>query len=437
MRGVRSVWWRYGARLLGGIAASALLPFGPGARAAEAELGAPVAAAPAVNVQVLDLKAFRQMALESQPAIAAARASLAAAVARSQAVDNLRVPTFLARDLPIRRKQAALGVTIAEAAVARAEADTLYGVTFSYLSAAYAAEQRRVADKVDADLQEFRKGAQQAITAGSTTVSNIDLDKIDAYLLLARSRREEAVQGEQRALRALREAVGGGPDCPQLLAGRFALTAPACAQDVVAAALARRPELVQAATAAQVTEFEVSAQKATCLPTARTFAAGSDIHAQPVPQGSYEETYRPGASALEMPTQMAGSRGDRVEQARAYSARAEAVAEQAFLRYVEASRRWPQLEEAAAKAKKVFQDIQDKFKKGVGRITADEWLRAGSLATELRVEANRAHYQLRLALAQLERVTAGGFCAGFESEAPAPAPQGGASNNKNANKGPG
>ena len=59
-------------------------------------------------------------------------------------------------------------------------------------------------------------------------------------------------------------------------------------------------------------------------------------------------------------------------------------------------------------------DVRDKFDKGLGRITVDQWLSAGTLATDLRVEANRARYQQLLALAALERVTAGGFCAGLD-----------------------
>src|SRR5262245_7079256 len=57
----------------------------------------------------LDLSGSRHVALERQPAIAAARASLAVAQARVHALDNLRVPSFLARDLPVRKQQAALG----------------------------------------------------------------------------------------------------------------------------------------------------------------------------------------------------------------------------------------------------------------------------------------------------------------------------------------
>ena len=75
----------------------------------------------------------------------------------------------------------------------------------------------------------------------------------------------------------------------------------------------------------QVADYEISAQEAVRLPNARTFAANSDIHAQPVPPGSFDENYSPGAVPPEMPTTISGSRADRMEQAHAYRTRAEAV----------------------------------------------------------------------------------------------------------------
>ena len=61
-----------------------------------------------------------------------ANASLSAAVLRQQALDNLRVPTLLARDLPTRRQQAALGVVIAQASLQQAEFNTLYDLSHFY-----------------------------------------------------------------------------------------------------------------------------------------------------------------------------------------------------------------------------------------------------------------------------------------------------------------
>jgi outer membrane protein TolC len=444
MRGLATVWRRYRARLLSGIAASALLPLAPGGFAAEAEQNAPIATAPAAEVRVLDLSTCRQIALERQPAVAAARAGLEAAAARSHAVDNLRVPTCLARDLPVRRKQAALGVVIAEAGVTRAEGDTVYGVTFSYLSAVYATAQRQVARDAIAALTDLHQRVREAVEKGlSRDVTKDDVEKTGIRLLRAQARLEETTQGEERALSALREAMGIGPDRVIAVADTTLPDADPAVDlhAVVALALQRRGELIQAVNAAQVTGYEVDAQAARLLsPSVRTFAANSDIHSQPVPAGMYEDNYRPGAVPPEMPTQISGSRSGRVEQAQAYSARAAAVAdktrglialeaEQAFYRWQEAANREKRYREAAQRAEKQAKEVRERLLGGFRPGSIDNVLYFQQLSSEMRVEANQARYQKLIALAALERVTAGGFCAGF---APQPtAPENNGKNNTN------
>src|SRR5216683_1023888 len=65
----------------------------------------------------LDLAACRQLALDQQPALKAYRASQAAAAVKARALDDLRLAPLVAHDIPIRRKQSALGVQIAEARI--------------------------------------------------------------------------------------------------------------------------------------------------------------------------------------------------------------------------------------------------------------------------------------------------------------------------------
>jgi outer membrane protein TolC len=412
-----------------------LLPLTPSGFTAEAEQAAPAAAAPAVAVRVLDLNTCRQIALEKQPTVAAARASLEAAAARSHAVDNLRVPACLVRDLPVRRKQAAIGVVIAQAGVTRAEGDTVYGVTFSYLSAVYAAAQRQVAKKAIEALTDLDKRVQEVVKEGlSRVVTKDDVEKTGIRLLRARARLEETTQGEQRALSALREAMGLGPDCLFYLADdRLPDADPAVdLPTVIALALERRGELIQAVNAAQVTGYEVDAQASRLLsPSVRTFAANSDVHAQAVPAGMYEENYRPGAVPPEMPTQISGSRSARVEQAQAYSARAEAVAdktrglialeaEQAYYRWQEATKREVQYRQAAERAEKQAGEVRERNRTDFKPGSVDSVLYFQQLSTDMRVEANQARYQKLIALAALERVTAGGFCAGFTPQPAAP-----------------
>lgn len=389
-------------------------------------LPAPTTAAPAV-VSGLTLEACQQIALGQQPAVAAARASLDAAVLRSQAVDSLHVPTLLAKDLPVRRKQAALGVTGAEAIVLKAETDSRYAVAFSYLSAVYARQQQSVAREAADNLKDLYDTVEGFVKAGTRKdVTTADQQRVAVYREVVQGRLEEAEAGASRALSALREAMGVGPDHPLALAHDhlFPINPPVDRQQIVALAVARRGELVQAVTFAQVTNFEVCAQQSLCGPSARTFAGSSDIHSQPIPAGSYDESYRPAGVAPEMPATLVGSKCDRVAQARAYNVRAEALAdktrnlivleaEQAYFRWEEASRKLPHHEKAAEQAEAVANLLRKRF--DTDKTTLDSVLTARNLAGQLRAQANQTRYQLLLALAMLERVTAGGFCAGFET----------------------
>src|SRR5262249_38828289 len=90
----------------------------------------PPAAAPAA--QALDLGACIGLALQRQPRVAAARASLAAAEDGKRALDNLHVPALIDPEIPVRRRQASLGVAAAVAGLEQAEHEAVYAVTRTY-----------------------------------------------------------------------------------------------------------------------------------------------------------------------------------------------------------------------------------------------------------------------------------------------------------------
>jgi len=204
---------------------------------------------------------------------------------------------------------------------------------------------------------------------------------------------------------------------------------------IVALALDRRGEVAQARVGSDVTALEIDAQKVLNGGRAETFASASDLHAQPIPQGVANEEYRPGAISVEMPPNLVGHRGARVEQAQALHDRAQAVldktrnlvtleAEDTWLRWREDSRKAEEYAKAAAEAEKIAERIRDEFSTRFGRQfentrpNFDDLSQARVRATQLRLLANQAEYELLLTLAALERVTAGGFCAGFAPPAP-------------------
>jgi outer membrane protein TolC len=367
-----------------------------------------------------------RIALEQQPALAAHRASLAAADTAYRGLVKLHAPVFLARDLPIRRHQAHLGLAIAEAGLTQAEAETNYAVTRTYYGVLYARAQLRTAQGVATSLRFYQERVSELVKKGETrewTTSTVD--KITLYLRLAETRQAEATRGIDRATAALREAMGVPPEyAVQVAEGRLpSPTLSVNRAEIVALALERRGELIQATTAAEVVDLEITAQGKTCLPTARTFAAGADLHARPVPQGISNSEYRPGATSLEMPTLFAGPRSYRVERARDFSARAAAVvdktrnlvaldAEDAYFKWEEASRKVPMTREAAETGARLSKNTRQDFTAGQ-KVRIEDILTNEVLAGQAQGSYNEALYLQIIALADLQRVTAGGFNAGF------------------------
>ncbi len=381
----------------------------------------PAEARPAASTMTLNLAECLHLALERQPRVAAQRASLAAAEDGKHALEALRFPATLDPEIPVRRKQAALGVQAAAAGLDHAERETVYAVTRTYFTVLYARQQEQVARGVVERLTATHDAAQRALDAGARDVTSTDVSRSLVYLRLAQTRRTQAAQGAKRALVALREAIGLGPDVTlDVPPGR--LPTPAARPDrdaVVAAALARRGDVIQATVFAQVACLEVEAQGTTHHQRMQTFAAGSDIHSHPVPQGTHNAEYQPGAVPPEMPTLLAGSRAERVKHAEDLSARAQAVveatrnlvaleAEDAYLRWEEAAQQARQAREAAETGEAMANDLNKDFAAGQ-RVKVEDVVNAHVLASQARSQYNEYLYQQILALAELERVTAGGF----------------------------
>jgi outer membrane protein TolC len=383
---------------------------------------APVAAAPA---QPLDLGACINLALQRQPRIAAARASLAAAEDAKQALDALHLAAVVEPEIPVRRKQACLGVSAAAAALEQAEHETVYAVTRTYFTVIYAREQERVARGVVDRLGAVNEVARGQVQSGAKNVTTTDVNRTNVYLKLAQTQQIKAAQGVKRALAALREAVGMGPDCRlDVVAGKLPeVNAKLNLDEVLAGTLARRPELAQVGIFSEVTCLEVDAQAASLRKRMETFAAGSDIHSRPVPLGDHNEEYKPGGILPEMPTLLVGSRPERVKHARDLHARAEAVvegtrnlvaleAEDAFLRWEEATLQVSAAREAADAGDQLADDLTKDFTSGQ-KVRVEEVVNARVLGSQARSRYNEYLYRQILAIADIERVTGGAVCSGL------------------------
>jgi outer membrane protein TolC len=391
--------------------AIAVILVGGWARAQEVVPAAPLALPELIN-----------LGLERQPALTAARASLAAAESGQRGINGLRFAGLFAKDIPIRRQQACLGVSIAAAGLEVAEWETRYAVVRNYFSVLYAREQLKVVHRMKGKLEEALTQARKLVKVGDPDikVTNLDVDVLALYLKLLRSKEVEAEIGIRKAIAALREAVGVGPEFPLAVAEG---SLPPLVKDInrealIAMALANRGEVAQVAAAHQVTELEVEAQARLRGPTGRTFATSSDVHAKPIPQGVANGEYRPGAIGLEMPASLVGHKADRVESARDLSDRASAVVdktnnlvalevEATYLKWLEAAQKVQGLEDAPKSAGDITEKVKIEFDKG--KVTGEAILRAQGTEEQIAASYNEALYMQALALAALERVTAGGY----------------------------
>ena len=324
------------------------------------------------SVLTLNLADCIHAALDHQPRIAAARASLASAEESSRALEAMSLAALVDKEISIRRRQACLGVTAASAGVDQAEREAVWAVTRTYCAVLFAREQESVAESVVERLSATRDAAKKQLDAGVRTITSGDVQRATVYTRLAQAKRVQASQGVKRALAALREAVGLEPDVNlDIPPGRLPeMMAQLSRDEIVAAALARRGEMIRAGIFVEVTCLEVEAQGSCALKKKETVpVAGTDIHAIVVPQEVRDPQYRPGAIPPEMPILLIGSRSERMKHAQDLHCRARAVAdvtrnlivleaEDALLRWQEASSQIPDSRDAADQGDKLATDLR-------------------------------------------------------------------------------
>lgn len=427
---------RLRAWILGGLSLVLAIP----ALAQEPGEKAPAPAA----VPVLSLAECLHIGYEKQPSLVAARASLAAAQDQQTALDKLaRSPAgLLIPDLAIRRQQACIGVEVAEANVQQTEQQVKYNITRLYYTVVYARAQLQVADDVAQVFGLYHGLVSEAIKGKDAPKewTSATVDKLTVYRGLAENKKEEAADGINRALSALKEAVGSCEeiDVPQKelpeLSGRLVKC------EIVALAEALRPELLMTSKFVDLTNLEVDAQGKHRMPgQVPTFADAGDIHARQIPQDRSNADYHPGGIPPEMPPTLVGSRTMRMERAKSFSARAAAVAEktrkliilEAENAYFEATELRTRIDgpvdptmgkrtgglRDAARAGARLVDETPKDVAGLQKVKIEDLLTNLVLGSQARGQYNEAIWKYILALASLERVTAGGFCADFTPQA--------------------
>jgi outer membrane protein TolC len=385
---------------------------------------APVPAGP-----TLSLGECIAIGLERNPTVKAAVHSLNAAQAGRYALGNMpRYAEFLKKELPIRRQQADRGVVIAEAEVRKARGDVTYDVTRLYYTYIYATQQEKTANDVIEQMEVFYKVAEE-IWKLNIQDPKIRVNQFTLYALRNRITDVKLLQiraevGRKQALDALKEAMGveesfdfvpRDAELP-LMAGTISK------EQVIQSALANRPEVVQATAGADAFRLEVCAQSKARGLQVPTLAAGSDLHARPVPQAVRTDAdYRPGGVTPEMPIGLVGRTEDRVARAWELSHRQGAVTEKALnlirLEAANAYLTWDAATRRRDEAKRRYEDARKMVEESrqVAAVKQDPELLFNNEALAGKAQADYVEAVLEhlKTLAALERVTAGGIVPAF------------------------
>jgi outer membrane protein TolC len=370
------------------------------------------------------------IALERQPALKALMESTKATEAGYHALTKFgTVGTIVSPDLEIRKQQAKRGLMATSAEYQKLHNEVVQDVTRLYYTAVYAKQQQQLAElfvlRLDFLVQVGRSILENPKLDPKTLegFNTLKLHMMEDGLLQAKKLYATAVLGRQKALAGLREVMGVDARTFPFQVADTAL--PVMKQNValtkdrvVELALERRPELVLAAAGVDAFRLEVYAQgKIPFKRVVPTLASGADIHAKEIPQTIRTPTeYRPGGILPEMPTQLVGSKYDRVCRAMAFAQRAEAVYDKARnLIIAEAETTFFDFELASTKltyAKQQFdlsKKIQDLAKANADLKAKDQLVQAEVVAAKAQSDYLLAVYDYLLALAALERVTAGGI----------------------------
>jgi len=380
--------------------------------------------------QTLTLGECLAIGQSRQPTIEAATASLAAAERGYVALVGLRpVTDILSPDLPVRRLQSQRGLSAACAEVVKVRQENTYDICRLYFTYVYATQQEQTAAEIVEQLDSFLEIAKEflklPVPDPKVKVNEFSLGEIEAVISEVRDLREEASTGRKKAMFALKEAMAVPRDFEFVPAEKeLPLMGGTVDQEtVVNLALSRRAELVQAAVLVDVTRLEVCAQaKLSRRIRAHTFASGTDLHARYIPAAVRNGEYRPGAIAPEMPTEIVGSKDDRVDRMTQHLRVHEAAyakvtgliqleAINAFLNWEQAMRKVKDSQEAHKKA----QDLVEKARLAAQtRMDPELLVRTESLASKAQARYVKAVQEQVLALIALEKVTAGGVVPAFD-----------------------
>ena len=390
----------------------------------------PPAAAPSATAKPLTLGECLAIARDRQPMIRAAYHSYLASAAGSRALGNLGfVANLVTPDLPFRKQQSFRGLTLGMAEIQKVNAETTQDVTVLYYSYVYARQQELTASDIVVQLESFYEVAEGIVKSGvrdpKMRLNQFSLYALQNVISEVRVQRLKAETGRRLALEALCDAMGVEGDFDFVPATKelpLMLSGVLTQEQVVAEALARRPELAQAAAGVDAFRLEVCAQAANKRGRqVPTLASGSDLHSKPVPIAMRNGDYKPGALAPEMPTGLVGRVEDRVARATELSLRQDALYDRtASLIRLEAAKAyltWDAATRRVQEAKKKFERgrilVEESRAAALARQDPELLVTNEALAGKAQTEYVEAVFDHVKSLAALERITAGGVVTQF------------------------
>lgn len=373
------------------------------------------------------------IALERQPSIKAVKASVATSEAGYRALMNFgTVGTIISPDLEIRKQQAERGLAASAGECQKVHNEVIQDVTRMYYTAVYARQQGELADDIVGTLENLAKLIEKILESKVPPDQLGGLNKgkllvVQMGVKTAEELRVNAIVGRKQALDALRQVMAVDEESfpfriKDVELPLMAQQVPITKELVVEQALSRRPELALAAAGVDVFRLEVYAQgKIPFKRVVPTFASGADLHSRDIPQAIRGKEYRPGGIIPEMPTQLVGSKYDRVARAMSLSDKAGAVYESAHsLVKLEAQNAYYEFEIANSKLALSRQklakanELRDLTRSKADSIKEkDQIVQVEITAAKVQSDYVEAVFNHLLALAALERITAGGIRPAF------------------------
>jgi len=127
------------------------------------------------TLRALELHECIQLAKARQPRLAAQRTDLALAENGKRALDSFKLVGLLDAEIPIRRRQAELGLAAASTGLDQAEREMIYAVTRTYITVQYAREQETLARGVVERLGAIHQAAATQLKAGARDITDADV----------------------------------------------------------------------------------------------------------------------------------------------------------------------------------------------------------------------------------------------------------------------